>query len=171
MSYNLYIITGIYGSGKTTYCQNKNINMLSIDDITNYDTQTINYTKITEWIEQTRHTHSYFYLDGYPFEFDPNLDKLTSILVIQTNIYIIHLFADSLQLYRQAYQTKWRNGVIFIELSKMNDTDLANHIRQKLLDLIKLTHNYHPTYLCRSTNNTIKPSNINELLLFMNKLI
>lgn len=169
--YYLHIVAGIYGSGKTTFCKNKN--MLSIDDITNYDKLIVDYDKITDWIELNKQIHTDFYLDGYIFDIDPTLSKLQSVIGNEFIISIIFLYANDIFLYRDAFNQKLSNGLIFIELSRMTNQELAYHIREKILHLIKIIYNLPKTitYLCRTRDNIIETSSINNMLVFLNNIL
>lgn len=173
-SNNFYIVAGIYGSGKTTFCKNKNINMLSIDDITNYTKLITNYNKISKWINRTKNTNENFYLDGYIFDIDPELDTLKNILDSngQFEISILFMYANNITLYRTAFKEKLCHGKIFTELSESNDAFLSNHIKQKILNIINIITKLqiNITYLCRSDDNTIKESSLDELMEFINNL-
>lgn len=163
MKYNLHIITGIYGSGKTTYCQDKQT--LQIDTITNYDTLTIDYIKLHDWLHQQ--PYSDMYLDNYLFDTDPNLTKLHNILDNKYDIHITLLYATNVSLYKDAFDKKWCNGPIFRELSHMSTDMLAKHVYQKTLTLLQHISNYNVNYLCRTVDNKIRVSSLDELLLHL----
>lgn len=173
-TYNFYIVSGIYGSGKTTFCKNKNINMLSIDDITNYTKLIINYNKISKWINRTKQMNVNFYLDGYIFDIDPDLEKLKNIVDKhgQFEISILFMYANNITLYRDAFKEKLCHGKIFTELSECDDEFLSNHIKQKILNTITIISKLHIniTYLCRTNDNIIKESSLDELMKFINNL-
>ena len=68
----LVIITGLSGSGKTTYCKN-NFNMyLSYDNVINYSTNSLNYKKIDEYVNSI--SSSDIILDAY------NIDLLIYLI-------------------------------------------------------------------------------------------
>lgn len=83
------IVTGLCGSGKTTYVKNLNVkNILHYDDIFNYKTSSLSYTLIDESIEKYKNnTEDKIYLDAYSNELitylkmkDENM-KISSILI------------------------------------------------------------------------------------------
>lgn len=58
------IITGLCGSGKTTYCNNIKAPYLSFDEMFNYNTKTIDIKKIDEFLN-THNTSRILYFDAY----------------------------------------------------------------------------------------------------------
>ncbi|QKF94156.1 putative helicase [Fadolivirus algeromassiliense] len=170
--YNFYIVTGLSGSGKTTFCKNKNT--LSIDDIINYSKLIINYNKIIEWINKTKNKNTDFYLDGYVFSIDPDLHKLYDILnkLGQFKVNFIFIYANNINMYRNAYKGKLNLGPSFKELVNYSDKNLADHIKTSTLNIITCTNNLNidTTYLCRNTDGTLKISTIDELTQFLTNL-
>ncbi len=62
------IVTGLSGSGKTTYCNNSSLPFLCYDDIFNYTSSSLLFDKIDTFLEKYK-TSEIIYLDAYNTEF------------------------------------------------------------------------------------------------------
>jgi len=166
--YNFYVVAGIYGSGKTTYCTDKNT--LSTDNIANYAKMMIDYGKISEWITKTIGTNNDFYLDGYIFRSDPRLCRLQDVLSKfgQWNVEVIFIYANNIALYREAFKGKLQYGKIFKELAVCDDGYLKNHIKKIMSNMIAIINglDIKVTYLCRTVDG-VAQSSLGELQQFI----
>lgn len=60
---NYIIVTGLCGSGKTTYVNNLGVKSLHYDELYNYNTSTLNYDKINKFLNDN--DNGTIYLDAY----------------------------------------------------------------------------------------------------------
>lgn len=83
------IVTGLCGSGKTTYCKDKN--PLTYDSIYHYATYTVNYIKVAAYLDANKNSNE-LYLDAFNVELLEYL-KIKLLLSID-DINVVILYTD-----------------------------------------------------------------------------
>lgn len=98
MANTLKLVSGIAGSGKTTYCSKFDYPLIHIDDIYVYDGRESFYGIIEKWVDENKQ-HDILMLDAYVFGLDTDLSKLKKAIFPIENIEGVVLYTTIRELW------------------------------------------------------------------------
>lgn len=135
MSKILVIVSGITGSGKTTYCDIIKHPVLHIDHCFNYTTKTMDYDKIEKWKDENIQ-HGVLLLDAYLFGIDPDLSRLKETILPIEDISIKIIYVTIEELYKCQRSTPKRIATKNAEnLSREEDVNILKLVQKDLINV------------------------------------
>lgn len=131
----LIIVSGMYGSGKTTYCNRFNYPLIHNDNIYNYDARIMNYKTIANW--KNKNTESeILMMDAYMFGVDKDLSGINKAIYPVINIGVIIVYTTLKELYKCQRSTPERLKRKTVQnLSIKDDVYAMKHDQGELSDI------------------------------------
>ncbi|MBN1299822.1 MAG: hypothetical protein JW995_01300, partial [Melioribacteraceae bacterium] len=108
----LTLVTGVYGSGKSTFAESLGFPVFQIDSYFNYADQKLNYRALKTNIDFVNYflndTLEQIVLDGYLLHIDDNLSKLKQVIAPISKITVKFIYTDPEELYASQRSTPER---------------------------------------------------------------
>ena len=135
MTEKLIIVSGMYGSGKTTYCNRFNYPLIHVDDVYDYDAKHMKYELVEDWIN-INNKAEILMLDAYLFGTDKDLSKLRKAISPISNIGVVMVYTTLHELYECQRSTSGRrDGIKERNLSEEKDMWFRKKDQRELMEV------------------------------------